>query len=77
MLAANLLAHLQADASVFWFTIRPGLNDRLSHLLFTLAYFLSRQGTNKLWSQLVADEGRINLDIVLNLLGYDLKKISR
>ncbi len=37
----------------FWFTFRPGLNDNLMSVLFTLAYFLHLQGATEFWKHLV------------------------
>lgn len=61
---------------IFWFTLRPGLNDRLESLFFALAYFLHRQGVSGLWLQLTADEGRVNLDITPGLARHDLEKLG-
>ncbi len=44
---------------LFWFTLRPSFNDRLSCLLFSLGYFLHQQGASGLWQQLIADKGKI------------------
>lgn len=51
---------------VFWFTLRPSFNDRLSCLLFSLGYFLHRRGASGLWQQLIADKGKIeNFNLAL------------
>ena len=62
---------------VFWFTIRPTLNDQLSALLFSLGYFLHQLGASALWQQLVADAGKIdNVDLLLGLVRYDLDMLQ-
>lgn len=63
-----------ADA-VFWYTFRPGLNDDLTSLLFTLAHFLHRWGCSNLWLQLVAKAGAI--DDVQQALGFLHEDISQ
>lgn len=56
--AAAVCHHWQPHP-VFWFTLRPSFNDRLSSLLFSFGYFLHRQGASGLWQQLIADKGKI------------------
>lgn len=72
---AAALADRLAPQRAFWFTLRPGLNDRLGSLLFALGYFLHIQGASSLWLQLVADGGKVNLRIAPGLLRYDLKSL--
>ncbi len=61
---------------VFWYTIRPNLNGRLSHVLFSLAHFLQRWGAAAVWKQLVADQGEIkNMAAALQLIHYDLENL--
>ena len=69
------LAHHWHPKPVFWFTLRPGLNDHLSSLLFSLGYFLQRQGASALWLQLVADHGQVNSEILLGLVRRDLASL--
>lgn len=47
------------SAGVFWYTIRPGVNDEVHSLLFSLGYFLHQYGSANLWRQLIADGGKI------------------
>jgi tetratricopeptide (TPR) repeat protein len=65
---------------VFWYTFRPGLNDQLKSLLFTLAYFLYRQGASTLWLQLVAGlekNGRqVDYEILLPLLRHEVSQMK-
>lgn len=62
---------------VFWYTLRAQFNDRLDCLLFSLGYFLHRQGVSGLWQQLIADGGRIeNPDMVLAQTRGDLQQLS-
>ncbi len=57
---------------VFWYTLRPGVNDQLGSLLFGLGLFLSRRGASGLWLQLLAKPGHIDPDLALSLLRDDL-----
>jgi tetratricopeptide (TPR) repeat protein len=72
-LAAALAARC-APRPVFWFALRVGLNDRLNSLLFALAYFLQHHGAAAAWQQLLADRGRVNLNIIPGLLRQDLAR---
>lgn len=61
---------------IFWFTLRPGLNDHLNSLLFALGYFLHQQGASALWLQLIADEGKLaDLNLALGLVRADLEAL--
>jgi tetratricopeptide (TPR) repeat protein len=62
-------AHLR---DVFWYTFRPGFNDQLSSLLFSLGFFLFQRGAPNLWLQLVAKPQEIDPNIALGLLRQDL-----
>lgn len=66
------LAHTIAPRATFWCTLRPGLNDQLSHVLFALGFFLQQRGAAGLWLQLTADAGHINLAVALGLLRHAL-----
>lgn len=66
-----LLARELRDRPVFWLTLRPGLNDDLSAVLFSLAYFLHVSGVSALWLQLVADKGKADLSVISPLLRHD------
>ncbi|MBN1934091.1 MAG: tetratricopeptide repeat protein [Anaerolineae bacterium] len=70
------LSRCLAPRPVFWFTLRPGLNDRLSSLLFALGYALHRQGASGAWLQLVADEGQVNPEVTLGLIRHDLQGLN-
>lgn len=71
MVGVQLTVHW-APRPVFWFTVRPGLNDQPSSLLFSLGYFLQRQGVSGLWLQLVADPGKGYGEIEMGMLRRDL-----
>jgi tetratricopeptide (TPR) repeat protein len=73
---AAQIARLWAPRPTFWYTFHLGLNDRLQHLLFALAYFLQQHGAPDLWLQLVADEGKIDMQLVPGLLRHDLQKLA-
>ena len=65
------------NEAVFWFTIRPTLNDQLSGLLFSLGYFLYKQGAAGLWQKLVADSGKVeDVNLALGLLRHDLMALE-
>ncbi len=75
-LAAAIVAREARPA--FWFTLRPTLNDQLHSLLFSLAYFLYRQGAASLWLQLVADRGVVeDPNLALALVRGDLEGMQR
>lgn len=69
------LAGRLAPAPVFWFTVRPTLNDQLSSLVFALGYFLHRQGASSLWLQLVADGGKVDANMAFGLVRHDLEHL--
>jgi tetratricopeptide (TPR) repeat protein len=73
-------AHITAvwePGPVFWITFRAGLNDHLNTLLFSLAYFLHSHGASALWLQLVADNGRIKMELVPGLVQHDLENLQK
>jgi tetratricopeptide (TPR) repeat protein len=70
-----VLASRLAPAPLFWFTVRPSLNDQLSSLVFALGYFLHRQGASSLWLQLVADGGKVDSKMVFSLVRHDLEHL--
>ncbi len=61
---------------VFWYTVRPPLNDQLASFVFALAYFLREQGVLHTWRQLVADQGELKIAQILGLLRHDLASLS-
>jgi tetratricopeptide (TPR) repeat protein len=62
---------------VFWHTFRPGLNDDLNGLLFSLGHFTREAGAPTLWAQLLAGEGRIGTPgQALGMLRLDLEGIA-
>lgn len=69
------LAARQAPAPVFWFTVRPSLNDQLNSLVFALGYFLHRQGASSVWLQLVADGGKADSKMMVGLVRHDLEHL--
>lgn len=72
------VAHQWSEGSVFWFTISPTFNDQLSSLIFSLGYFLHTQGASGLWSQLVADGGKIdNPDLALAHFRGDVHALKK
>ncbi len=76
-LGAAIVEAWQTPA-VFWFTLRPGLNDRLNSLLFALGYFFHQQGASALWLQLIADEGKLaDLNLALGLVRADIETLQQ
>jgi tetratricopeptide (TPR) repeat protein len=62
---------------VFWHTFRPGLNDDLGSLLFSLGHFTREAGAPTLWAQLLAGEGGIGAPgQALGMLRLDLEAIA-
>ena len=74
---AAKIADTWAPNEAFWFTVRPGLNDQLSSLVFALAHFLRDAGASSLWRQLVADRGRLNLAQTMGMLRHDLSQLPQ
>lgn len=66
-----------AARDVFWYTFRPGFNDHLGSLLFSLGFFLYRSGAPNLWLQLVAKPQEIDPSLALGLLREDLASRPR
>ena len=71
---ASITHHWPID-HVFWFTFRATLNDQLSALLFALGHFLHTHGQSALWLQLIADRGKIDNQLMLNLARRDLENL--
>ncbi len=70
---ASTVAQQWPNEAVFWFTLRPGLNDDWHSLLFSLAHFLRQWGGAGLWLQLIANQGRFEtLEQALIFLRADL-----
>jgi tetratricopeptide (TPR) repeat protein len=75
-IAALALAHLQHQR-VFWYTLRPGFNDRVSSLLFALGAFLHEQGASNLWQYLMTSNGVVgDLNLAAGLLRQDCSQLG-
>lgn len=62
---------------VFWHTFRPGLNDDLNSLLFSLGHFTRKSDAPTLWAQLLAGEGKTGtLGQMVGMLRMDLEAIA-
>ena len=61
--------------TVFWFTVRPPLNDQLSSFVFALAQCLQQRGATQTWRQLIADADAVKPDVLLGLLQFDLAQL--
>ncbi len=71
-LAADV-AQSWGNSAVFWYTLRPTINDQIDSLIFALGNFCHQHGASNLWRQLVADGGKIdNRSIALGHLQADL-----
>lgn len=57
-------------APIFWYTIRPGLNDQVTSLVFALALFAHRQGSSTLWLALATDQRQVIDERILSALRY-------
>lgn len=74
---AAAIASQWTGQPVFWFTLRPTLNDQLGSLLFSLGYFLHQRGASGLWLQLVADGGKLSsLPVALEQARGDLQAMN-
>lgn len=63
---------------VFWYTIRPCLNDTPENFLFALAFFLHQNGASGLWQQVLANQGQIkNLELARELARHALAQLAR
>lgn len=71
------LAHLWGSKRVCWFTVRPGLNAHLGNLLLQLGYCFREQGVSVLWGELIATQGKINLEILPSLLRFTVQQLSQ
>jgi len=73
------IAHQFAPSRTFWFTFRPGFNDQIDSLLFSLGYFFHSQGVSTLWSQILAqhEEGKpLDLTMIQGLIHHDLEQLQ-
>ena len=75
-LASQLAGEWPHRDRVFWFTLRPGVNDQVESLLYALAEFLRRNAEPALWMQLAAERGRIDPQLALSLAWSSLDRIS-
>lgn len=66
-----------ADHTPFWFTLRPGLNDTLSSVLFALGYAIYRCGSAGLWQQVVATNGTLDAEVAMSLLRQDVHHLEQ
>lgn len=65
------------SGAVFWHTFRPGLNDDLGSLLFSLGHFARDEGAPMLWAQLLAGAGEVSSpDQALGMLRMDMEAIA-
>lgn len=75
-LGAQVVAAVDGKA-IFWFTVRPTLNDHLGSLLFALGHFLHQQGASQLWQYLLASGGKQEeWHLALSLVREDLASLA-
>ncbi len=60
---------------VFWFTVRPGINDHLTSFLFELAYFCHLHSASMLWLELLANNGKIAVARLPAIVRHTLEKL--
>jgi tetratricopeptide (TPR) repeat protein len=65
---AGVLSALWGQQPVFWYTIRPGINDHISQLMMALARFLKDCGQPQLWAQLMSSPERTGINVALGLI---------
>lgn len=71
----------QADSQgsnrpLFWYTVRPGLNDQVESLVFALALFAHRHGSSTLWVTLATQARQPIDERILSALRYALIQIQ-
>jgi ATP/maltotriose-dependent transcriptional regulator MalT len=73
---AAAVAQSWGNTAVFWYTLRPTINDQIDSLLFALGAFCHQHGASHLWRQLIADGGKIaNRSVALGHLHADLNDL--
>lgn len=74
---ARQVGSAAASHPIFWFTVRPGLNDNLNSLLFALAHFLHTLSASQLWQYLLACGGVVrDPQLALGLVRQDLQTLG-
>lgn len=73
---ASKIARAWQQSPVFWATVRPGLNDQPDNLIFALAYFLNLCHKPVLWSQLLAQSGKVSTETALGIIRKLLAEIK-
>jgi len=77
-LSAAICQEWAVATAVFWYTLRPAINDQVESLLFALGAFCHQRGASNLWRQLVADGGQIgSRDVALAHLRADLHDLPQ
>lgn len=66
------------QGDVFWYTIRPHLNDHAENFLFALSHFLNRAGQSRLWMHMISRGEQANQDnnLTIGLLKEDLQALE-
>lgn len=77
-LSAAICHEWEPTTAVFWYTLRPAINDQVESLLFALGAFCHQRSASNLWRQLVADGGQIaSRDVALAHLRADLHDLPQ
>lgn len=66
----------QRSGNVFWYTIRPRLNDNVQQLMFALAFFLFERGFPHLWSLLIANPDALTPGKALDMIRKGLESLA-
>lgn len=69
------IAHAWAGTT-FWYTIRPGLNDHIDSLIFSLAYFCQQHGSSLLWQEIISAQGQVPREQLLEQTRYMFEQLS-
>ena len=73
-LAAEIVGEL--DRPVFWYTVRPGINDSVEGFAFALGLFAYELGEPLLWLELMASQGKIRFDTLAELINFTLGRVT-
>ncbi|MEZ4869988.1 MAG: tetratricopeptide repeat protein [Caldilineaceae bacterium] len=73
----SVLARQWQQGPDFWFTLRPGLNDQPTNLIFALGYFLSQCDEPSLWLEVVASAGKLEIERAFNMMRFIFERLEQ
>lgn len=73
----SYLASQWDKAAVFWFTVRPGLNDHPDSLVFALAYFLKSLDESILWQEVLTDSRNLANERIAEIARVGLQNLHK